>query len=163
MIHICLASQTLVHVTQTCNASFPISSSKYGSGQSEGSQQTPLGIHQVHSIIGLNQPIYTQFISREPVTHYSSCPVSSNDLILSRIIRLEGLEEGFNAGCDQHHKNVDSFKRYIYIHGTNQESLIGRKASIGCIRMLNHDIITLCNQITINEQVQIAHSIEVQH
>ena len=163
MIHICLASQTLVHVTQPSTTSFPISSSKHGHGQSEGSYQTPLGAHHVHSIIGLNQPIFTQFSAREPIMHHASCPDSTEDLILSRIIRLKGLEDGYNAGHDQNLKCVDSFHRYIYIHGTNQENLIGRKASIGCIRMLNHDIISLCHQISINEKVHIACSIEVQH
>ena len=57
---------------------------------------------------------------------------------LSRILRLKGLEENINLGGD-----VDSYQRYIYIHGTAHEDKIGEKASHGCIRMLNQDVIEL--------------------
>lgn len=62
------------------------------------------------------------------------------DLITTRILRLRGLEKGINKG-----EGVDSHKRYIYIHGTPQEWLIGKPASHGCIRMLNKDVIRLFN------------------
>lgn len=60
------------------------------------------------------------------------------DLIVTRILRLRGLEPGRNAG-----RGVDSYARFIYIHGTNQEHLLGRPASHGCIRMSNRDVIDL--------------------
>ena len=56
---------------------------------------------------------------------------------------MEGLEKGLNKG-----ENIDSYERNIYIHGTNEEGLIGKPASHGCIRMKNHDIITLYNQVS---------------
>ena len=63
---------------------------------------------------------------------------------------LTGLEEGFNRGG-----KVDSFKRYIYIHGTHEEGLIGQKASHGCIRMFNHDVIELFELIPLETLVDI--------
>ena len=64
------------------------------------------------------------------------------DTITSRILWLEGLEEGFNKGG-----NLDSKYRYIYIHGTHEEGLIGQKASHGCIRMFNNDVIDLFERV----------------
>src|SRR5947209_5746513 len=60
------------------------------------------------------------------------------DLILTRILTLEGLEEGVNRGGD-----VDSLGRYIYIHGTNHESELGQAASHGCVRLSNADVVDL--------------------
>ena len=65
----------------------------------------------------------------------------NQDIICSRILWLSGLEIGKNIGG-----NIDSYSRYIYIHGTNEEGLLGKKASHGCIRMSNSDIIELCNK-----------------
>ncbi len=70
-------------------------------------------------------------------------PQSEPDLITSRILWLEGLEPGVNSGTDMEGRVVDSYKRYIYIHGTNHEGEIGKPASLGCIRMTNSDVITL--------------------
>ena len=75
---------------------------------------------------------------------------SEDDYITSRIMWLEGQEEGFNKGG-----SVDSFKRYIYIHGTHEEGLIGQKASHGCIRMFNHDVIELYDLVSENTEVNI--------
>ena len=74
-----------------------------------------------------------------------------DDIISSRILWLEGLEAGKNKGS-----NLDSFKRYIYIHGTHEEEKLGEKASHGCIRMGNNDIIDLCNRDIINTLVYIS-------
>ena len=75
---------------------------------------------------------------------------SDEDHVTSRILWLEGLEEGFNKGG-----NVDSFNRYIYIHGTPEEGLIGKKASHGCIRMFNHDVIELYDLVQEGTKVNI--------
>ena len=75
---------------------------------------------------------------------------TADDYITSRIMWLTGLEEGFNRGG-----KVDSFKRYIYIHGTHEEGLIGQKASHGCIRMFNHDVIELFELIPLETLVDI--------
>ena len=75
---------------------------------------------------------------------------NENDYVTSRILWLDGLEEGHNKGG-----NVDSFKRYIYIHGTHEEGLIGEKASHGCIRMFNNDVIELFSYIPEETEVNI--------
>jgi len=124
--------------------SFKISSSQYGEGFENGSQKTPLGAHYIKDIIGKNEEPLTIFIGRKPSNKkakiISGDLRSTEDIICSRIFWLDGLEEGINKG-----NNVDTYNRYIYIHGTNEESLLGKKASHGCIRMSNNDIITLCN------------------
>jgi len=73
----------------------------------------------------------------------TSNPKSEPDFVTSRIFWLEGLEPGLNCGMDAEGRVVDSYKRYIYIHGTNHEEEIGKPASLGCIRMANSDVITL--------------------
>jgi hypothetical protein len=65
---------------------------------------------------------------------------SASDLVLTRILWLEGLEPGVNAG-----PGIDSHERFIYLHGTSQEHLLGTPASHGCIRLSNRDVITLFN------------------
>ncbi len=123
--------------------SFKISSSKYGEGSMEGSFQTPLGKHEIKSMIGSKVPIGGRFIGRQfygeifPI--YSDVKQKvTEDVIQTRILWLTGLEEGKNKGG-----LVDSFDRYIYIHGTPEEWLLGEKASKGCIRMSNEDVIEL--------------------
>tara|TARA_Y100001970_G_scaffold290159_1_gene422819 strand:- start:2321 stop:2854 length:534 start_codon:yes stop_codon:yes gene_type:complete len=122
--------------------SYPVSSSAYGEGQVENSLKTPLGMHKIKTKIGTNVDKYHFFVSREHIPQkveiISKNIDSDDDFITSRIMWLEGLNEGFNKGT-----NVDSFNRYIYIHGTHEEGLIGEKASHGCIRMLNHDVLEL--------------------
>jgi hypothetical protein len=149
MILIDIDQQVLIHHQHT----FKISSAKLGPGSEKNSFKTPLGLHAVCDIIGIHEPIYTQFVARKPIGLYPPSQwsnASSIDMILSRIIRLKGLEPGINQG-----PGVDSYERLIYIHGTHQETLIGTPQSKGCIRMLNHDIIKLCQQIHIGEQINI--------
>ena len=127
--------------------SFPISSSAYGEGQIENSLKTPYGKHIIKTKIGTNVEKNNFFISREHIPQVAAIihePVDSeDDFITSRIMWLEGQEDGFNKGG-----SVDSFKRYIYIHGTHEEGLIGQKASHGCIRMFNHDVIELYDLVS---------------
>ena len=126
--------------------SYPVSSSAYGEGQVENSLKTPLGMHMIKSKIGTNVSKYHFFVSREHIAQKVKIihenVDSEEDFITSRIMWLDGLNEGFNKGT-----NVDSFNRYIYIHGTHEEGLIGKKASHGCIRMLNHDVLELYDLI----------------
>ncbi len=126
--------------------SYPVSSSAYGEGQVENSLKTPLGMHIIKSKIGTNVDKYHFFVSREHIAQKVKIihenVDSEDDFITSRIMWLDGLKEGFNKGT-----NVDSFSRYIYIHGTHEEGLIGKKASHGCIRMLNHDVLELYDLI----------------
>ena len=135
--------------------SYPISSSKYGEGSTENSNMTPLGLHVIKEKIGTDVPINTLFISRintkRTVNIENSRNKTKDDHITSRILWLDGLEEGINKG-----KGVDSYSRYIYIHGTHEEGLIGEKASHGCIRMLNNDVIDLYNYVNIGTEVYIS-------
>ena len=134
--------------------SFPISSSAYGEGQIENSLKTPYGKHVIKTKIGTNVDKNNFFVSRKHIPQEAIIihePVDSeDDYITSRIMWLEGQEEGFNKGG-----SVDSFKRYIYIHGTHEEGLIGQKASHGCIRMFNHDVIELYDLVSENTEVNI--------
>ena len=134
--------------------SFPISSSAYGEGQVENSLKTPYGKHIIKTKIGTDVEKNNFFVSREHILQEATIihePVDSeDDFITSRIMWLEGQEEGFNKGG-----SVDSFKRYIYIHGTHEEGLIGQKASHGCIRMFNHDVIELYDLVSEDTVVNI--------
>tara|TARA_B100000965_G_scaffold385980_1_gene387765 strand:+ start:1864 stop:2397 length:534 start_codon:yes stop_codon:yes gene_type:complete len=134
--------------------SYPISSSAYGEGQIENSFKTPLGKHEVRTKIGTNVPKYQFFESRQHIPQkveiIHEAIDSPDDFITTRIMWLTGLSEGFNRGGD-----VDSFNRYIYIHGTHEEGLIGEKASHGCIRMLNHDVLELFRIIPTKTAVKI--------
>ena len=135
-------------------ASYPISTSKYGEGSIENSFKTPLGKHSIKEMIGEEAEINTIFTSRintkRSATIIDQFEDTDNDYVTSRIIWLDGEEEGFNKGG-----NVDSFRRYIYIHGTHEEGLIGTKASHGCIRMFNYDVIELFKLVNIGTKVLI--------
>lgn len=113
---------------------FKVSTSKYGTGFTPGSAQTPTGNFDIYQKIGDGQPMYEMFEGREPVGIWDGKP-SEKDYILTRIMWLEGLDTA----------NANTKDRYIYIHGTNQEQLIGTIASHGCVRMLNKDVLTLFN------------------
>ena len=133
---------------------YNISSSKYGEGSESGSFKTPLGKHAVKKMIGGGQPHGMRFIGRVPSEIYPIYAeekiLVSDDVVQSRIIWLAGQEEGINKG-----PGVDSYARYIYIHGTHEEGLIGKKASHGCIRMLNHDVLELYKIIPAKTAVNI--------
>ena len=135
-------------------ASYPISTSKYGEGSIENSFKTPLGEHSIKEMIGEEAEINTIFTSRintkRSATIIDQFEDTDNDYVTSRIIWLDGEEEGFNKGG-----NVDSYRRYIYIHGTHEEGLIGTKASHGCIRMFNYDVIELFKLVNIGTKVLI--------
>ena len=135
-------------------ASYPISTSKYGEGSIQNSFKTPLGKHSIKEMIGEEAEINTIFTSRintkRSATIIDQFEDTDNDYVTSRIIWLDGEEEGFNKGG-----NVDSYRRYIYIHGTHEEGLIGTKASHGCIRMFNYDVIELFNLVNIGTKVLI--------
>ena len=134
--------------------SYPISSSKYGEGSTQNSFKTPLGDHVIKEMIGNNAIKNTIFTSRINTKRQAKIihdkTKSDNDYVTTRIMWLDGQEEGKNKG-----KGVDSFQRYIYIHGTHEEGLIGQKASHGCIRMFNSDVIELFNDVKKGTKVYI--------
>ena len=130
---------------------FVISTSAFGIGQQENSNQTPLGLHRIARKIGGGSPVGTVFRGRMPVgLTWDGTP---NGSIVHRILWLEGLEPGFNRGG-----SVDSFRRYIYIHGFADESTLGRPASHGCIHMAANDLLPLFDKIPEGTLVYITRS-----
>lgn len=111
---------------------YPISTSQFGLGSEEGSMKTPIGQFRIGQKIGDDALTGTIFRNREPITD-SDAVSPGDDLVMSRILWLEGLDE----------HNANTRDRFIYIHGTNHEARIGEPASHGCIRMRNADVIEL--------------------
>lgn len=134
--------------------SYPVSTAKKGVGNQKNSNKTPLGQHRIAKKFGDDAKLGEVFIGRQSqnrVTEIIEKPISSGkDYILTRILWLDGMEQGFNKGG-----NVDTKSRYIYIHGTNEEGLIGQRTSHGCIRMRNEDVIQLFELVSINSLVVI--------
>jgi L,D-transpeptidase catalytic domain len=120
---------------------FPCSTSRFGIGQAEGSNRTPLGLHRIEEKIGAGEPAGTVFKSRQVIGHTSQ-PEFADAKITTRILWLAGLEPGLNQGFNGD-VNVDSHARYIYIHGTVDQKSIGQPASHGCIHLADADLIPL--------------------
>jgi lipoprotein-anchoring transpeptidase ErfK/SrfK len=121
---------------------YPVSTSKFGIGNAEGSFKTPQGVHEVKEKYGNGAPSGRVFRDRIDTGEEWPAGAPGENLILSRILRLAGLEDGINRG-----PGIDSYERYIYIHGTGNEAGIGSPASHGCICMKNKDIIELFDTI----------------
>ena len=132
----------------TIMAQWPVSTSEQGLDNRENSGGTPPGVHRIAEKIGLGAEIGTIFESREPtgeiwLPEWNNDPERlQKDLILTRILVLEGMEPGLNLGS-----GIDSRQRFIYVHGTNRIDLIGQPAGGGCVRMENNNLIELFQQI----------------
>ena len=127
---------------EQCN--YTVSTSKFGIGCKQDSLQTPTGAHVIAQKIGQGKPMGEIFSARQATgqiadIHHTD-EATGQDLILSRIMWLKGLENNKNSG-----EGCDSYQRYIYIHGTHEEGLLGIPASHGCVRMSNDDVIELFN------------------
>lgn len=142
-LHVDIKNQRLFFIkNKAVVKTYPVSTSKFGIGNIENSNMTPLGVHQISNKIGHNAPHGRIFRSREDTGENYNENMTEENLILTRILRLDGLEPGINKGG-----KIDSFSRYIYIHGTNREDLIGTPMSHGCICMRNNDIIELFDSV----------------
>jgi L,D-transpeptidase YbiS len=134
---------------------YPVSTAKNGLGERNGSYCTPRGRHRIAEKIGDGQPLYAVFKARVPTGEVWSRELAAKtpgcDWILTRILWLEGMEKGKNKGG-----TVDSHSRYIYIHGTDEEHLIGKPVSHGCIRMKNADVVDLFNLVEEGTEVRIS-------
>lgn len=132
--------------------SYSISTGKRGLGEQKGSQCTPRGWHSIYSRIGLTEAENSVFVGRQWTGEIYCGELAGKfpdrDWILTRILQLEGLEEGRNKGGE-----VDSLERYIYIHGTPDLTALGKPGSHGCIRMNNKEVIELADWILIGTQV----------
>jgi len=140
-----VAAQTLsVMDGPSVAAEFPVSTSRFGLGFEEGSFRTPTGRFVVREKIGDGAPPWTVFRAREN-TGQTTAPGGEEDLVLTRILTLDGLEPA----------NTNTLERFVYIHGTNQEDLIGVPASHGCVRLRNADMIALHDMVAAGTPVTI--------
>jgi len=131
------------HVTR----SFSVSTAKKGTGSEPDSKKTPLGWHRICEKIGDGAAPGTQFVGRRPNGRVwrPTDPVEGKNLVLTRILWLDGEEP----------HNRTSKDRYIYIHGTNREDLIGTPASAGCVCLKNSDVIDLYSLVPVGTRVEI--------
>ena len=133
---------------------YSVSTSVYGTGSKVNSFKTPLGRHKISEKIGEGLPEGAILKGRRwtgAIANIIKEPIDTDfDVVTSRILWLTGLEKGKNLGA-----GVDSKSRYIYIHGTAEEGLIGKPASDGCVRMYNIDVISLFNSVNIDTEVWI--------
>lgn len=119
---------------------YRVSTSRYGIGQQINSNHTPLGLHRIARKVGGGWPVGAVFKSRKLMGFtWDGLPGAP---ITHRIFWLEGLEPGFNKGGE-----VDTFARYIYIHGTGDEPSIGRPASHGCVHLAAADLMPLYDRL----------------
>jgi hypothetical protein len=134
---------------------YVISTARNGAGERKGSFCTPRGQHVVRAKIGAGVPGNTVFVGRRPTGEIYGPELakrfSGRDWILTRILWLSGCEVGFNRLGD-----VDTMRRYIYIHGSPDSTAMGTPGSIGCIRMRNSDIVELFDRIPVGTGVSIS-------
>jgi lipoprotein-anchoring transpeptidase ErfK/SrfK len=127
-------------------ARYPVSTSKFGLGDSAGSYRTPLGTLFVSGKFGDRLAAGAVIKSRNPTGEVVAPNARGRDAIISRVIWLRGLEE----------QNRGAHERCIYIHGTPEENRIGKPASFGCIRMRSKDVIALYERVHIGMHVLIS-------
>jgi L,D-transpeptidase YbiS len=134
---------------------YDVSTARNGAGEIQGSNCTPRGQHVVRARIGTGQPSNTVFIGRRPTgetwTPELQARHPERDWILTRILWLSGCEPGRNRLG-----NVDTMRRYIYIHGSPDSVEMGTPGSIGCIRMRNADIVDLFDRVPHGTPVEIS-------
>lgn len=135
--------------------SWLVSTAQAGLGNRKGSYQTPPGVHRIKQRYGDDVVPGTIFKARQSTGRVAEILTepdarSDADNITTRILWLDGLQPGVNKGGD-----IDSFERYIYIHGTDEEGRLGQPASHGCIRMANPDVIELYERVGIDTLVVI--------
>jgi lipoprotein-anchoring transpeptidase ErfK/SrfK len=133
---------------------YPVSTSRFGAGEIEGSLRTPRGLHEIRARIGAGCPPGTVFVARRATGEIWSEALAAahpeRDWILTRILWLSGLERGVNRLG-----NVDTMRRYIYIHGMPDSEPCGTPGSIGCIRMRNADIVDFFERVEVGTRVMI--------
>jgi hypothetical protein len=132
--------------------SYPVSTAKNGVGQEEGTGKTPLGWHYVQEKIGAEADPLAVFESRVATGKIAELN-SEKSWIVGRILRLGGFEEGFNRGKNADGKVVDSFARYIYIHGTNALANLGKPVSEGCVRVGPKEMVSLFDRTVLGASV----------
>jgi len=129
---------------------YAISTAANGIGGEADSGRTPPGWHRVHARIGARKPRGTVFRSREDSGERWKGEARDDDLILTRVITLDGMEPGVNRG-----PGFDSLERYIYLHGTNHEDELGVPRSHGCVRLANDAVVELFDRMKTGDPVVI--------
>ncbi len=152
-LEIDIAAQIMqVFNNENLQQEYAISTAKNGAGEQKNSEQTPRGLHIIRAKIGKNCLPNTVFVGRRQTGEIFSAELKEQypdrDWILTRILWLSGLEVGRNRLG-----NVDTMQRYIYIHGTPDNTQLGKPGSHGCIRMRNSHIIELFNNVSVGSQV----------
>jgi lipoprotein-anchoring transpeptidase ErfK/SrfK len=151
-LEVSVSEQSLTLVNRDKRVRYPVSTAKNGIGEKRSSECTPTGWHSIRAKIGSGLPLNTVFVGRRPTGEIYDEDLGKRypgrDWILTRILWLGGLEPGKNR-----YGNVDTCWRYIYIHGTADESNIGSPVSHGCIRMKNNDVLDLFNQVKVGVKV----------
>jgi L,D-transpeptidase YbiS len=155
-IEVSLANQSLRLLDgERCLRQYSVSTARNGAGERAGSNCTPRGRHVVRAKIGQDAAVNTVFVGRRPTGEIYSAALAAQfpdrDWILTRILWLSGCEPGFNRLG-----NVDTMRRYIYIHGSPDATRMGAPGSIGCIRMRNADIVELFELVPPRTPVAIA-------
>ncbi len=135
-------------------AQYRVSTAAAGPGELADSECTPRGRHAIRARIGAGCPMNTVFRGRRPTGEIYTPALRrkypDRDWILTRILWLSGLERGVNRLGD-----VDTMRRYIYIHGAPDEDRMGEPSSHGCIKMRNQDIVTLFDSVVVGTPVVI--------
>jgi lipoprotein-anchoring transpeptidase ErfK/SrfK len=133
---------------------YRVSTAKNGAGEVRDSLCTPRGRHIVRAKIGAGEAPNAVFVRRRPTGEIWTPELArrypGRDWILTRILWLSGCEPGFNRLG-----NVDTMRRYIYIHGSPDAVAMGIPGSIGCVRMRNADIIELFDRVAAGTPVEI--------
>lgn len=138
--------------------SYVISTSKRPPSNVKDSLGTPRGLHEIAERIGAGAPPGIVFKARVSTgQHFSEFDAAeqTKNLITTRILWLRGLEPGVNAGTNAAGESVDTYERYVYLHGTNHEERLGSPASSGCVQMRNLDIIELDDEVRVGDLVWI--------
>ncbi len=154
VIHIPSQLLELSDDTGTLLSRYPVSTGANGAGEESGSFCTPRGRHVIRAKVGAGQPENTVFVRRRPTGEIYSPELGvaypGRDWILTRILWLSGCESGYNRSG-----TCDTMRRYVYIHGTPDETELGKPGSHGCVRMRNRDLIELFEQVPVGTSVNI--------
>ncbi len=132
-----------------------VSTAKNGLGCEEGSYRTPTGWHRIHARIGAGAGVGSVFRHRVATGDIWRGESRDEDLILTRVLTLDGLEEGWNRGPGR-----DSLARFIYLHGTNQEAALGSAVSHGCVRLGNAAVVELFERLAEGDLVLLAEGLQ---
>jgi len=155
-IVVSIDQQKLWHIRGLECETYVVSTARAGRGCVQDSQQTPDGLHQVCEKIGAGAVPGMVFKARQPTGKLAAEWASPEDnLITSRILWLDGLESGRNRGVALNGKIVDTRRRFVYIHGTNQTDKLGQPNSHGCVLLSDADIVRLFDVVLIGTRVLI--------